>query len=194
MPALPQAVIKALGLGSSDSSTGALPDMTASTPGNAASKGDGFEATLGTDASSQLTGLNPDALSGLDGGSNVFGEFVLADRGIHLEWDGCADCDTPGPTNLVPWGGVGLSGGGGEAPPNGLNALIESGNPSPEVIAEVEGTPPPEGDSPNDPLDPDEPRPQPRDPVPVPEPSTVTLMCAAFSVMIGTSRARRRQR
>lgn len=146
----------------------------------------------GVEASTQLVGADPATWSGLQATPDGFGEFVLADRGIHLDWHGCADCDTPGPINRVPWGGVGWpGGGGGEAPPNGLT---ESGNPSPELLDDVDGSPLPGGDSPNDPPDSEGPRPQPPDPVPVPEPSTVTLMCAAFSVMIGTSRARRRQR
>jgi hypothetical protein len=191
MPALPQAVITALGLGSSDSSTGALPDIPASTPGNAASKGDRFESTWGTDASSQLIGLNPDALSGLDAASDVFGEFVLAEQAIDLEWPGCADCGPQGPSNLVPWGGTSLPGAGSGAPGGEVN-LTELGNPSAEEIPRFELPLPPGGDPTPEPPD-EEPLPKPPV-VPVPEPSSATLMGAALSLLIGATRARKRQR
>ena len=195
MPALPQAVVTALGLRPSDSSTDALPgtaaslsslvdfeqDVITSTP-------DGGESTELSDRDSKLSSLQltPDG----------FGEFVLAEPGIHVDWKGCMDCERPGPVNLVPWGGVGMPGSGGGGPAGG-SFLPELGNPSPVEIPGFEerlppGGNPPEGDPTPDPPD-DEPRPKPPA-VPVPEPSTVMLMSAALSLLIGSTRPRKRQR
>ena len=209
IPALPQAVVTALGLRPSDSSIDALPGTAASMSSLAdfeldvLTMPDAGESTELTDRDSELSSLQltPDG----------FGEFVFAQPAIHFDWKGCEACERPGPTNLVPWGGVGLPGSGGGGPA-GASFLPELGNPSPVEIPVFEEFPPPggnppggnppegnppegnppEGDPTPDPPD-DEPRPNPPG-VPVPEPSTVVLMGAALSLMIGGTRARKRQR
>ena len=205
MPALPQAVVTALGLRPSDSSTDALPGTAASMSSLADFEQDVITSMPDSGESTELADRDSE-LSSLQLTPDGFGEFVLAERGIHFDWKGCEACERPGPVNLVPWGGMGLPGSGGGGPA-GASFLPELGNPSPLEIPVFEELPPPggnppggnppggtppEGDPTPDPPD-DEPRPKPPA-VPVPEPSTVMLMSAALSLMIGGTRARKRQR
>ena len=178
--ALPQAVVTALALTPSESSP------SESSPSESSTSESTTGALPGLAASTQLDLANPETWTGLQETPDVFGEFVLGDRGIRLDWPGCADCATPGPTNMVPWGGVGSPGGGGgtgregdgaggspalsEVPPPG--DLTQSGNPSP--------SPPWGGDPTPDPHDGDRPDPEPPGVVPVREPSTVTLIATLF--------------
>ena len=195
MPALPQAVVTALGLRPSDSSTDALPGTAASMSSSADFELDVITSMPDGGESTELAGQDSE-LSSLQLTPDGFGEFVLAERGIHFDWKGCTECERPGPTNLVPGGGVGMPGSGGGGPA-GVSYLPELGNQSSVEIPGLEetlppGGNPPEGDPTPDPPD-DEPRPKPPG-VPVPEPSTVMLMSAALSLVIGGTRARKRQR
>ncbi len=197
MPALPQAVITALNLGQPlDSATDALPGTAAPATDLAGLTQDVLAPLLDRDVSTDLAALSPETLSGVQDASAGFGDLVLAQPGIHLNWTGCTECEPEGPTSLVPWGGITLPGGGG-GESGVVSLLTQSGNPSPVVIPPfVEPLPPggnPPGGNPpgGDPDPPEEPRPK-LPVVPVPEPSTVTLAGAALGLVIGGARGRKR--
>jgi hypothetical protein len=189
-PALPQAVVTALALRPSDSSIDDFPGTGTSRPRAAALTPDMVASMLGLGVSAELAGWNREAWSSLQETQDVFGEFVLAERGIHLEWPGCGDCAPQGPSNLVPWGGIGFPG-AASGSPGAAVFLTESGNPLPAEIPGFEPPPPPGGNPTPEPPN-EEPRPKPPV-IPVPEPSSLTLMSAAWSLMIGATRARKRQ-
>jgi hypothetical protein len=186
--ALPQVVIETLRLRSSESANESLPGATT---------GSTESADAGPDA-------GPDAWSRLVA-QDVYGELVLAEPGILLNWSGCVDCTAPhapliplSPVYTRPFGGGGGGTGGAllpdVTPPIGVTEL---GNPTLEETGPGDGrgsTPP--GDLPRDPPPGDDDDPDPEKPpfVPVPEPSTVSLMTvAAFGVMVRAQRGRIRK-
>jgi PEP-CTERM motif-containing protein len=179
--ALPQTVINTLRLRSSESSNVPLP---------------------GASGSVQLGSPEPETWSSLPGAPDLFGDFVIAERGIVLNWPGCADCDASRPRSILPWGGVGWPEAGGGitedgplpdlAPPIGVTEL---GNSSLEENG-GDGDGPPRH-PPTDPPPGDDDDPDPEEPpnVPVPEPSTVSLIAvAAFGAMVRARRVRKRKR
>lgn len=191
--ALPQAVITTLRLRSSESSNDPLP---------------------GASGSGHWGSPEPETWSSLPGAPDMFGDFVLADRGILLNWPECADCDGSRLRSIGPWGGVGWSGAGGGVtedgplpdltPPNGVTELA---NLSLEGTGDGDGDlstplrypridPPPGDDDDSDPRTRESMRSPEQPPVvPVPEPSTLSLMTvAAFGLMVRARRMPKRNR
>jgi hypothetical protein len=190
--ALPQAVINTLRLRSSESSNEPLP---------------------GASGSVQWDSPEPETWSSLPGAPDMFGDFVLADRGILLNWPECADCDGSRLRSIRPWGGVGWSGAGGGVteggplpdltPPNGVTELANlsldgtGGDSDPSAPPPYPRIDPPPGDDDDSGTRTRESMRSPEQPpvVPVPEPSTLSLMTvAAFGLMVRARRTPKRKR